>query len=59
MLVDAPSRCIYVFGGKIVQPTEEGSSFSGLYRYSIVDRAWTLLLYAIARRSKLTRQRRS
>lgn len=44
MVVDAKGRCIYVFGGKVVQPVDaDGPTFSGLYRYSIAERTWTLL----------------
>lgn len=44
MVIDSQNQAIYVFGGKTIAPG--GSDhYSGLYKYEIDSKKWTLLRY--------------
>lgn len=53
MLVDPETETLYVFGGRIVEPPDpeeekRKNRYSGLYRFEIADRKWTMVKYVLS-----------
>ena len=43
MVLDSQSRHLYVYGGRKISPDPTQITYSGLYRYSILEKKWTHL----------------